>query len=111
MVDDPIKKIGVYADRESTMLGGGGIGDHVWAQGGIPVWSCVRRVGAWEQRERLGWRAVMMDKKAPSESTGLTEILPKNGLVYSEKANLSEVRKSKRNADDRSFVEKISLLP
>lgn len=29
--------------------------------------------------------------RAPGETRGVTELLPKNGLVYSEKANLSEV--------------------
>lgn len=32
-----------------------------------------------------------MEKTAEQESASITELLPKNGLVYSEKANLSEV--------------------
>lgn len=36
-----------------------------------------------------------MDTKAPLESN-IAELLPKNGLVYSEKVNLSEVRPEKQ---------------
>lgn len=32
-----------------------------------------------------------MEKAANQESNSMTELLPKNGLVYSEKTNLSEV--------------------
>lgn len=34
-----------------------------------------------------------MEKTSKQESSSMTELLPKNGLVYSEKANLSEVRR------------------
>eukprot|EP00903_Cladosiphon_okamuranus_P012294 g11526.t1 len=33
----------------------------------------------------------MMENTAEQESSRITELLPKNGLVYSEKSNLSEV--------------------
>lgn len=32
-----------------------------------------------------------MEKRAPPGEANITELLPKNGLVYSEKTNLSEV--------------------
>eukprot|EP00752_Nemacystus_decipiens_P001481 g1456.t1 len=32
-----------------------------------------------------------MEKTAKQESSRITELLPRNGLVYSEKTNLSEV--------------------
>lgn len=36
--------------------------------------------------------ASRQDHDSPQATVPITELLPKNGLVYSEKANLSEVR-------------------
>lgn len=56
------------------------------------------RARAWQRRvgvERgAGPACSHMDTKAPLESN-IVEVLPKNGLVYSEKVNLSEVRPEK----------------
>jgi len=44
-----------------------------------------------------------MDKRVSPGEASITELLPKNGLVYSEKANLSEARVEMKY-DHRSFL-------